>query len=114
MDGPSADIDPAAYFGFTDLNGFKDYVISVSIEAPDGFMEMDWLKPSEQMNVERAFVGLRYGLKLVAEQMGELPVFARCRVLVEEAYTLFGERDDLSGQRKLEEVERLLRPIPTP
>jgi len=58
----SPEKDPA-YFGFTDLHGFKDFVAEVIVCAPDMFIPMDWLKPDEQMNLERDFVGLRYGLE---------------------------------------------------
>ena len=100
-------------FGFTDLHSFKDYVVYVLSCAPDMFPPKDWRPPDEQMNLERAFVGLRYGLDLTVQEKGESDVVAQCRVLVEQAYSAYRANDDLEGQRKLEEMEKLLKKIPS-
>jgi hypothetical protein len=112
MASTSPESDPT-YFGFTDLHGFKDFVTSVILEAPNDFMEMDWLKPEDQMNLDRAFVGLRYGLDLAAKEKGESQLLARCRALVEESYAEYKAGRDHAGQLKLEEVEKLLAKLPT-
>lgn len=104
--------DPA-YFGFTDLHGFKDFLVSVIVDAPDEFSEMDWLAPEDQMNLERAFVGLRYGLNLTEQEKGASDVVTQCRALVEQAYAAYRAGDDMQGQRKLEEIEKLLKKIPS-
>lgn len=112
MASTSPESDPT-YFGFTDLHGFKDFVTSVILEAPNDFMEMDWLKPEDQMNLDRAFVGLRYGLDLTAKEKGESALLAQCRMLVEESYAEYKAGRDHAGQLKLEEVEKLLAKLPT-
>jgi hypothetical protein len=112
MASSSPESDPT-YFGFTDLHGFKDYLTSVIIEAPDAFMEMDWLPPEDQMNLDRAFVGLRYGMQLAAQEKGESPLLDQCRTLVEEAYVEYKAGRDHVGQLKLEEVDKLLKRLPT-
>lgn len=112
MVSSSPEQDPA-YFGFTDLHGFKDFLIEVIAGAPGDFMEMDWLKPEEQMNLDRAFVGLRYGLDLTASEKGETETVARCRHLVEESYEEYKAGRDADGQRKLEEVDKLLNKLPS-
>lgn len=112
MGSSSPETNPA-YFGFTDLHGFKDFVVEVITGAPDDFMEMDWLKPDEQMNLDRAFIGLRYGLKLTAQEKGESTLLAKCRALVEEAYALYRAGQDNDGQAKLEEMESLLNTLPS-
>ena len=108
----SPENDPT-YFGFTDLHGFKDYLVSVIVDAPNDFMEMDWLKPEDQMNLDRAFIGLRYGLDLTAKDEGESDLVARCRSLVDNAYADYVAGRDMEGQNKLEEVERLLKTLPS-
>ena len=67
-----------------------------------------------QMNLERAFTGLRYGLDLTAKEINNDSLVVRCRKLVDEAYELFRTGRDLDGQNKLEEVESLLKRIRTP
>jgi hypothetical protein len=77
------------------------------------FPPEDWRPPEEQMSLDRAFVGLRYGLDLTAQEQGEPETVAQCRTLVEQAYESYRAGQDMDGQRKLEEVERLLKKIPS-
>jgi len=109
----SPENDPATYFGFTDLHGFKDFVGLVLSCAPDLFLYADWLRPDEQMNLDRAFIGLRYGLDLATREKGPSPVFTACREHVEKAYALYKADENYAGQLQLEEVEKLLRKIPS-
>ena len=110
--GSSPEIDPA-YFGFTDLHGFKDFVGYVILCAPELFPEQDWRPPDKQMNLDRAFVGLRYGLDLAQKEVGKLPLLDKCRELVEQAYSRYQAVQDLAGQLKLEEMDRLLQGLPS-
>jgi len=113
MASSSPEANPASYFGFRDLHGFKDFVVYVFSCAPDLFPEDDWRGPDEQMNLERAFVGLRYGLGLALTEKGDSDTLARCRALVDEAYADYDAGRDHAGQLKLEEVEKLLKRLPT-
>ena len=108
----SPEIDPA-YFGFTDLHGFKDFVVLVLSCAPDLFPVEDWLAPDQQMDLERAFVGLRYGLDMARKEVGEVPLLESCRELVEQAYAEYQAGRDMAGQVKLEEVDQFLRELPS-
>jgi hypothetical protein len=113
MASSSPEANPAAYFGFKDLHGFKDYVGFVILCTPDEFPIDDWLKPEAQMNLERAFVGLRYGLDVTTAEKGESEVVATCRQLVEEAYAMYQVGHDIEGQKKLEEMDQLLNKLPS-
>lgn len=109
----SPEKSPETFFAFKDLHGFKDFIGSVILCAPDMFPVRDWRGPDEQMNLDRAFIGLRYGLKLTAQEKGESPLLAKCRELVEEAYGLYRARQDHAGQLKLEEMDKLLMTLPS-
>lgn len=74
---------------------------------------MDSLEPEEQMNLGRAFVGLHYGLHLTASETGRTELVDQCRQLVEEVYAEYKAGRDLEGQRKLEEVDRLISELPS-
>lgn len=113
MEFNSSPENDARYFGFTDLHSFKDFVGYVLLCAPDLFPPEDWLKPEEQMNLDRAFVGLRYGLDLSETEKGASDTIAQCRQLVEESYAEYRAGRDAEGQRKLEEVDKLLSEIPS-
>ena len=109
----SPEKSPATYFGFRDLHGFKDFVGYVILCAPEMFPVDDWRTPDQQMNLDRAFIGLRYGLKLTAQEKGESALLAKCREMVEEAYGLYQAGQDHAGQCKLEEMDKLLMTLPS-
>lgn len=109
----SPDTDPAKYYGFKDLHGFKDFVGFIILCAPDDFPVDDWLEPADQMNLERAFVGLRYGLDLTLTETSRDDVVASCRQLTEAAHAEYQAGRDLQGQRMLEEMDRLLSKLPS-
>jgi len=113
MASSSPETDPATYFGFHDLHGFKDFVVYVFSCAPNLFPEDDWRGPDGQMNLERAFIGLQYGLQLAAKEKGESDLLEKCRSLIDSAYIEYRAGHDHLGQAKLEEVEKLLKKLPT-
>lgn len=96
------------YFGFNDVAGFKDFVVYVLSCAPDLFPAENWLKPDEQMNLERAFIGLRYGLEMIERQRGGAVSLIHCRKLVEDAFAAYSSGEDHAGQMRLEQVEEIL------
>lgn len=102
-----------AHFPFTDLHSFKDYVSFVYICAPDRFPEREGVEPNERWTLDLAFEGLRYGLSLAAKEKGDLPIFATCRAMVEEAYNHYREGRMREGFFKLEEMGKLLRKLPS-
>jgi hypothetical protein len=97
---------------FMDLHGFKDFVVSVYLQAPN-FIYKDWRPPEDQMTLDRAFDGLRYGLRLAAEEKGESALLETCRKLVEEAHEEYRSGHDRAGMLKLQEMEKLLLTLPT-
>jgi hypothetical protein len=104
--------DERKQWPFWDLHGFKDFVVGIYLEAPH-FAPMDFLPPEEQMTLDRAFAGLRYGLRLAAEEKRESPLLERCRELVEEAHAEYRAGRDRAGMIKLQEMEKLLLTLPT-
>ena len=101
-----------SYFGFDDVHAFKDYLGMVLCCAPDLFIEEEWLPPDQQMNLERAFEGLRYGFDLVEWEFDGAKA-APMRQLAGEALVAYRKGDDRGGQAKLESAEKLLRRLRT-
>lgn len=101
------------YFGFSDLHSFKDYVVYVLSCAPELFPAEDWLKAEEQMNLDRAFVGLELGFQLIAQEGVEPEIITQCRRLTAESCELYKLGQELDGQRCLEQVEEILKKIPS-
>lgn len=110
---PFPSFDPQEYFEFTDLSEFMDYLGFVIVCVPVDFPWEDWRSAEDQMNLDRAFVGLKYGLDLAAKEKGESALLQRCRKLVEESYVEYKAGRDHAGQLKLEEMEKLLLALPT-
>ena len=102
-----------AKFGFSDLHSFKDYVIYVQTYLPDRFPPRSWVSPEDQWTLELAFRGLREGLNLAIQEKGPKQVFTDCERLVDEAYKEYIAGRNREGFFKLEEVNKLLRKIPT-
>ena len=102
-----------AKFGFTDLHSFKDFVGFVKLCAPELFPIRDGFGPDEQWTVDRAFQGLRLGLNMAVQEKGERPEFAESNKLIEAAYDAYKVGDVRSGFMKLEQVQKLLRKVPS-
>jgi hypothetical protein len=101
------------YFGFTDFHSYKDFVIYVLSCAPDLFPEEDWLRPEEQMNLDRAFAGLRRGLNLAEQETIDSSALAEGRRLVDDAYALYRAGQNHAGQTELEKLSSLLAKLPS-
>lgn len=102
-----------AKFPFTDLHSFKDYVVFVQTYAPNRFRSREGVAPTDQWTLDLAFDGLRLGLRLAAQEKGDLPALATCWGLVDEAYDHYREGRVRDGFLKLEEIQKLLKKIPS-
>jgi len=91
-----------------DLAELIDFIAYVVIYGPDEFPERDFLKPDEQLNLDRAFDELRYGLDCAAKQIRDEAVIGTCRAMLQEAYTHYHEGRTNPGAWKLQEMSRLL------
>jgi hypothetical protein len=103
----------AAHFGFTDLHSFKDYVGFVQLCAPDEFPKKEWAAPADQWTLDLAFEGLRLGLRMSVEEKGERDEFKRGESLVEDAYICYRDGQIREGFFKLEELQKLLKKVPS-
>src|SRR5688500_7255901 len=102
-----------AHFPFSDLHSFKDYVAFVKLCAPDDFPIREGVGPGDQWTLDLAFEGLRLGLRMGTEEKGEQPVFAQGRSLVEDAYAAYRDGRLRDGFFKLEELQKLLKKVPS-
>lgn len=102
-----------AKFPFNDLHSFKDFVVFVRMCAPHLFPIREGVGPDEQWSLDLAFRGLREGLALAVEEKGDKPVFHECERLIEEAYLEYRADNRREGFFKLEEVNKLLKKVPS-
>jgi hypothetical protein len=102
-----------AEFPFSDLHSFKDYVGFVRLCAPDQFPKRDGVSPQEQWTLQLAFEGLRVGLNLAVQEKGDLPAFAECRLLFDQACSEYQAGRMKEGYFKMGEAKKLLKKIRT-
>ena len=102
-----------AQYPFSDFHSFKDYVVFVQTYLPDRFHPREGAGPEEQWTLELAFEGLRLGLHMAAEEKGERPALAQGRALVERAYTAYRDGNVRDGFMTLEELQEVLRKVPS-
>ncbi len=103
----------AAEFPFSDLHSFKDYVVFVQTYLPDRFRPREGVGPADQWTLDLAFDGLRLGLRLVIDEKGEPDEFTRGQSLVEDANAAYRDGRVRDGFFKLEELQKVLKRIPS-
>lgn len=103
----------AARFPFSDLHSFKDYVGFVQICASTEFPQREGVGPADQWTLDLAFEGLRLGLEMATKEKGERDEFVKGRVLVEEAHAAYRGGRMRDGYLKLEDLQKVLRKVPT-
>ncbi len=102
-----------AKFPFSDLHSFKDFVVYAQSYLPDEFPAREGLGPDDQWTMDLAFQGLREGLALTVAERGPKPLFAKCQQLVDKAHDEYRAGQWRDGFATLEEVNKLLRKVPT-
>jgi hypothetical protein len=103
----------AMNFGFTDLHSFKDYVGFVKLCSPDDFPTEEWAEPGDRWTLDLAFDGLRLGLRMAAEEKGKRNEFLQGESLVEDAHAAYRDGRVRNGFFKLEELQNLLKSVPS-
>ena len=93
------------------LGELIDFIAYVVLYGPNEFPKREWVKPEEQLNLDRAFEELRYGLNRATEEVGEVPAISTARTILEEAYTHYREGRINPGAWKLQEMSQLLEKI---
>jgi len=103
----------ATRFPFSDLQSFKDYVVFVQICSPDRFRPREGVGSADQWTLDLPFEGLRLGLEMASKEKGKQDAFVKGRALVEDAYTAYREGRIRDGFFKLEELQKVLRKVPS-
>lgn len=103
----------AATFPFSDLHSFKDYVVFVQTYLPDRFRPREGVGAEGQWTLDLAFEGLRLGLRMAVEEKGEREEFTQGESLVEDAYAAYRDGRVRDGFFKLEELQKLLKKVPS-
>jgi len=102
-----------AQFPFSDLHSFKDYVVFVQTYLPDRFRPREGVAPSDQWTLDLAFEGLRLGIRTAIEEKGPRQEFTQAATIVDDAYAAYRAARVRDGFFKLQELENLLKKVPS-
>lgn len=90
------------------LDGLYDFIGYVVLRAPDSFPKEDYLKPEEQMTLEKAFSELRAGLNFVESEVVGVETKLQLSSLLEEAQTAYVQGEQKKGAHLLQDFEALI------
>jgi hypothetical protein len=85
------------------IEDIEDFLANVIVCAPDDFIELDFLPATEQLNLDRAFVELERGMKLLVEAGVEGPRLGELRRLLDESLLAYKSGDAKAGAHRLSE-----------
>jgi hypothetical protein len=88
-----------------ELFSFIKYVL---LYAPDKFPSRDFLKPEEQLNLDRAFDELNRGLQFLPErQRGDSVLMQQLKRLLADSLQAYKKGEDVRGGQLLNEFDLL-------
>jgi exonuclease VII small subunit len=91
-----------------DINSLYDFIGYVVLRAPDRFPKEDFLSESEQMNLEKAFIELQNGIKLIEREFPGADKERGLSMLLERALASYRNGETVSGAHLLQEFEALV------
>ena len=90
------------------LDGLYDFIGYVVLRAPDKFPKEDYLKPDDQMTLDRAFSELRAGLNFVEADVTGVETKRRLASLLDEAHAAYISGERKKGAHLLQDFEALI------
>lgn len=91
------------------LDEVLDLIAYTVLCAPNSFPKRDYVSPSEQLDLKRAFVRIRDGLKLFGKELSKNGKLAE--TTLEESLSCYEKGETKVGSRKLQEVLHLLQEL---
>lgn len=88
-------------------NDLLDFLSYMVLYAPDDFPEEDYLSPSEQMNLEKAFDMLDKGMGFLKEKISDGDQINILQRLLDESKQAYERGDDIKGAHLLQEFEAI-------
>ena len=90
------------------FEAYVDFISTVVLCAPDSFPTRNWLQPSEQPNLERAFQTLKDHFTLVRERVSGEALLDRMETELTSALRDYQAEDEVSGAKHLQAFERMV------
>jgi hypothetical protein len=90
------------------FEAYVDFISTVLLCAPDSFPRRDWLKPSEQLNLERAFQVLKDHFSLVRDRVDDEARLAPMEAELAAALRAYQAGEVGNGAKRLQSFERMV------
>lgn len=91
-----------------DIDSFYNFIGYVINRAPNTFPVEDYLVPSEQMNLDRAFDELRHGLEFVDPEVADNEKKSQLNALLDESLSAYRAGEEIKGAHFLSDFESLI------
>jgi len=89
----------------TNISGLFDFIGYVVLCAPNAFPARDYLKPEEQMNLDRAFEELAEGVRLVERDFPNADQQRGLSALLAQSHEAYRSGDEVSGAHLLQDFQ---------
>lgn len=90
------------------LDRLYDFIATVVLYAPDRFPKRDYLKPEEQLNLERAFEELNSGMEYVREKIKDQGRLDELQQILDDSLAAYRVGDDVKGAHLLQDFEEIV------
>ena len=90
----------------TSLRRLYNFLAVVVLSAPDRFAREDYLKDEDQLNLDRAFEELFYGMQFVREKIKDETEVTRLRGVLQDSYAAYKAGDAKRGAWLLQDFEK--------
>jgi hypothetical protein len=87
------------------VESFRDFISVVVVHAPDEFPVEDYLRPDEQLNLEKAFAELRDGLKILINAGQNAAPAGELFELLSKSLVAYRFGKDVEGAHLLQDFE---------
>lgn len=87
---------------------FYDFLAQVIVCAPDDFIEVDYLPPEDQLDLDKAFVELNRGMCFIAETVEDPEELRTLQALLDEALSAYRKGEQIRGAHLLQDFERFV------
>ncbi len=91
-----------------DINSLYNFIGYVVLRAPDQFPREDYLRPEEQMTLDRAFDELRHAITFVEQYFPGADRDRGLSVLLERSLTSYRNGDIVAGAHTLQDFQDLI------
>ncbi len=89
------------------LRDYLNFLSVVIVSAPSDFRKFDFLNDDEQLNLERAFDELNFGMVFISEKLNDAEKLGDLKKLLDSSLAAYLAGDKLLGAHLLQDFEEI-------